>query len=111
MVRTPESLRWLILLRDTLTLAHGLPEREREAFNSDPLLQLSAESLVMRTGDLAKKLIASDGDLAELSILQKAARARDFVAHHYHRIDSDQLWRTISESFIELERWLDDSAP
>ena len=50
----------------------------------------------MRTGDLAKRLMASDEDLAELSILQKAARARDFVAHHYHRIDSDQLWRTIS---------------
>ena len=65
----------------------------------------------MRTGDLAKKLMASDEELAKLSLLQKAARARDFVAHHYHRIDSDQLWRTISESFIELERWLDDSAP
>jgi uncharacterized protein with HEPN domain len=92
-------------------LAHLLRERGRAALNSDPLLHLSAESRVMRTGDLVKKLMASDGELAELSILQKAARARDIVAHHYHRIDSDQLWRTISESFIELERWLEDSAP
>ncbi|MFE5670939.1 HepT-like ribonuclease domain-containing protein [Agromyces sp. NPDC056523] len=34
----------------------------------------------------------------------QAARNRDFIVHHYDRIDPDALWVTVSRSFPRFER-------
>jgi uncharacterized protein with HEPN domain len=39
-------------------------------------------------------------------IWSQAARNRDFVVHHYGRIDTEALWITVTVSFPELRQAL-----
>jgi len=94
--------RWLDDLHATLGTASELAARGREAFDSDPAVSLAFEALSNRVGDLAKRLIAADPEGFRGPIWRQAARQRDFVVHHYDRMDADLLWRTITESFPKL---------
>jgi len=94
--------RWLDDLASTLARAEELAERGPEAFHSDPALPLAFEALSNRIGDLAKRLIATDPDRFSGATWRAAARHRDFVVHHYDRVDIELLWRTVTRSFPEL---------
>jgi uncharacterized protein with HEPN domain len=96
--------RWLADLDQTLLLAAKLVSRGRSAFDTDPAIPLAFEALSNRVGDLAKKLVAADPARFSDSAWSNAARTRDFVVHHYHRIDRDLLWTTVSVSYPELAR-------
>jgi len=102
----PKSQRWVSLLEENLDTAKALFVCSREEFLNDPTLQLAGEALIMRVGDLAKQLHGIEPALRENAVWQSAARARDFVAHHYHRVDVELLWETLSISFPELAREL-----
>ena len=104
MLSNPKSQRWVALLEENLDTANALFACSREEFLNDPTLQLAGEALIMRVGDLAKQLHAIEPALWENSVWQSAARSRDFVAHHYHRVDVELLWETLSVSFPELAR-------
>lgn len=41
-------------------------------------------------------------------IWRQAARNRDFVVHHYDRVDEQALWTTVSVSFPELRLHLEE---
>ncbi len=93
---------WLADLVATLDVAHELTKRGRDVFDADVAVPLALEAIANRVGDLCKKLIAADpGRFAE-PIWNQAARNRDFVVHHDHRIDPDVLWRTAVISFSAL---------
>jgi uncharacterized protein with HEPN domain len=62
----------------------------------------------MRVGDLAKRLVALEPALATDPMWSFAAKTRDTLAHHYHRIDLDALWETVSTSFPDLSEAIDD---
>ncbi|MGO2747000.1 HepT-like ribonuclease domain-containing protein [Microbacterium sp.] len=94
--------RWLDDLRATLNTAAELSARGREAFDTDPAVSLAFEALSNRVGDLAKRLLAADAERFTDPIWRQAARQRDFVVHHYDRVDADLLWRTVTESFPKL---------
>lgn len=94
--------RWLSDLARTLHDAAGLAERGRDAFESDPALPLAFEALCNRVGDLAKKLTAADQARFDEAVWSQASRNRDFIVHHYHRVDSDLLWRTVTVEFPKL---------
>lgn len=98
----PRSLRWVVLLSENLTKAEALFSCSREQFLDDQTLQLAGEALVMRVGDLAKQIYSHEPSLREVPVWQSAARTRDFVAHHYHRVDVELLWLTVTQSFAEL---------
>jgi uncharacterized protein with HEPN domain len=102
----PKSQRWVSLLEENLDTASTLFACSREDFINDPTLQLAGEALIMRVGDLAKQLHAIEPALWENTVWQSAARSRDFVAHHYHRVDVELLWETLSVSFPNLAREL-----
>jgi len=106
MLSNPKSQRWVSLLEENLDTANTLFACSREEFLNDQSLQLAGEALIMRVGDLAKQLHGIEPALWENSVWQSAARARDFVAHHYHRVDVELLWETLSISFPELTREL-----
>ena len=106
MLSNPKSQRWVSLLEENLATANTLFACSREQFLNDPTLQLAGEALVMRVGDLAKQLHGIEPALWESSVWQSAARSRDFVAHHYHRVDVELLWETLSVSFPDLAREL-----
>lgn len=95
--------RWLGDLRDTLARAANLAERGREAFDVDPALPLAFEALSNRIGDLSKRLVHADEARFCHPVWRQAARNRDFVVHHYDRIDRDLLWRTVTMAFPALE--------
>lgn len=99
--------RWMTELRSTLDTAAQLAARGRAAYDDDPALRLAFEALSNRVGDLAKRLIALDPDRFSAPIWSAAARNRDIVAHHYHRIDTDLLWQTVAHDFVALRALLD----
>ncbi|GAA1830204.1 HepT-like ribonuclease domain-containing protein [Agromyces salentinus] len=99
--------RWLADLSATLDSAADLVARGREAFGTDPALPLAFEALSNRVGDLSKRLTAADPARFDHPLWSQAARNRDFVVHHYDRIDEDALWVTVSRSFVELRLLLD----
>lgn len=94
--------RWLADLAATLGDAQALVDRGRPAFDADPALPLAFEALCNRVGEFAKRLIAADPDRFSAPIWAQAARNRDFVVHHYDRIDRDLLWNTVAVSFPRL---------
>ena len=99
--------RWLDDLAATLDTASALVERGRDEFDRDPAIPLAFEALSNRVGDLAKRLVAADPSRFSDPIWSQAARNRDFVVHHYDRVDSDALWVTVDRSFSDLRAVLD----
>lgn len=93
---------WLADLLTTLATADALTSRGRGAFDSDVAVPLALEALANRVGDLCKKLVAADPVRFSDPLWSQAARNRDFVVHHYHRIDPDVLWRTALIAFPEF---------
>ena len=97
--RTP---RLLDELTAALDAAEALAARGRESFDEDAAIPLAFEALSNRVGDLAKRLQSADAARFVDPIWRQAARQRDFVVHHYGRLDADVLWRTVTESFPRL---------
>lgn len=102
------TTRWIADLRDALDRAAELAARGRGAFDDDPALPLAFEALLNRIGELAKRLSAADPVRFADRIWSDAARNRDFVVHHYDRIDADVLWVTVTRDLPVLHRLLDD---
>jgi uncharacterized protein with HEPN domain len=94
--------RWLDDLLSTLDTAARLVDRGRAAFDADPAIPLAFEALSNRVGEISKRLITADAACFAQPIWAQAARNRDFVVHHYDRIDRDALWMTATRSFPEL---------
>lgn len=102
MLTNPQSRRWVTLLSENLSTSHLVMNCSKEEFVKSPTLQLAGEALAIRVGDLAKKIMVHEPSLGGSKIWQSAARTRDFLAHHYHQIDIDILWETVTISFGEL---------
>lgn len=98
-----ESHRWLVILKENLAIAQSLRGCTYSEFINDPTIQLAFEAMVIRVGDLSKRLIASDPVVFSSECWLRASRARDFTAHHYHRVDLAVLYSTVTKSFTELE--------
>ncbi|PWB97124.1 HepT-like ribonuclease domain-containing protein [Salinibacterium hongtaonis] len=96
------TARWLDDLDSALEAAATLAARGETAFQSDAALPLAFEALSNRVGDLCKRLVAADPVRFTEPIWSQAARNRDFVVHHYDRLDSAALWVTVTRSFPEL---------
>jgi len=100
----PESARWMALLDENLALAEELSRISLQEFLTDEKMSLVFEALVLRVGELVKRLAESE-DLAG-DPWTSAAKARDVVAHHYHRIGSVALFETVRASFPQLREAL-----
>lgn len=91
--------QWLADLDVAFEKAELLAARGRAAFDADPAVPLAFEALCNRVGDLAKRLLAADAQKFSDPIWRQAARNRDFVVHHYDKLDEDLLWNTVTASF------------
>jgi len=98
--------RWMAELDRTLGEASQLVARGRAAYEADPALPLAFEALCTRVGEIAKRLVAADAERFDSAIWAQAARNRDFVVHHYDRVDRELLWNTVAVSFEDLRREL-----
>lgn len=99
--------RWLDDLREALGSSADLAARGRQAYDADPAVPLAFEALSSRIGDLAKRLVAADPRRFSALVWRQAARHRDYVVHHYDRLDPDLLWRTVTLSFLDLTATVD----
>jgi uncharacterized protein with HEPN domain len=100
-----------MLMREQLDTVERIAARGQDIFDCDETVRLACEALVMRIGDLAKRLVALEPDLAGNPLWSSAARTRDTLAHHYHRIDLDALWQTVTVSFPTLSAEVDGLLP
>lgn len=110
---TPDerTARWLDDLDAALAQAEELVARGRDAASADPAIPLAFEALVNRVGDLAKRLLIADPARFADPSWRAVARTRDFVVHHYDRIDLDLLWQTVSIGFPRLRELLHPPIP
>lgn len=99
--------RWIAGLISTLDQAAELVARGEEEYRRDPALPLAFEALSNRVGELAKRLVAAAPERFASAVFRQAARNRDFVAHHYDRIDHAILWRTVRDGFPLLRSELE----
>ena len=96
------AVRWLIELDASLETAAALVARGRDCYDGDVAIPLACEALCTRVGDLAKKLVDADPSRFSDAIWSLAARNRDFVVHHYSRLDRDLLWNTVAHDLPRL---------
>lgn len=99
--------RWLTDLRGTLETAAELVERGESAYRQDTALPLAFEALCTRVGELAKRISTADPSRRTEEVWNQAARTRDFMVHHYDRIDLDVLWTTVTVSLPRLRDHLE----
>ena len=82
-------------LADILDAAEELSaivERGRDAFLSDPILKRAAERLLEIIGEAANSLSdQATGRFPEIG-WRDLARLRIVLAHHYQRVDPEQVW-------------------
>lgn len=97
--RIPELLDRLL---GALDAAHDLAARGRASYDTDPAVPLAFEALTNRVGDLCKQLITADPVRFSAEVWVLAARNRDYVVHHDHRVDRDVLWVTVTRDFPAL---------
>ena len=103
--------RWVADLRTTLATAAELVARGKDVYDSDPAMPLAFEALANRVGELAKRLSGAEPARFAAPIWSQAARNRDFIVHHYDRIDRDALWLTVSRDFPTLAGLIAPDAP
>ncbi|QAY59522.1 DUF86 domain-containing protein [Microbacterium protaetiae] len=103
--------RWLWDLGLALARSEELAGRGKAAFDTDPALPLAFEALSNRVGDLAKRLVAADPGRFSHPSWRQAARHRDFVVHHYDRVDVELLWQTVTQSFPALAEKVREESP
>lgn len=74
----------------------ALVSRGKAAYDGDVLLQRAAERLLEIIGEAASTL--SDGLIERVPDVawRDMRRLRIVLAHHYHRIDPDQVWQIAS---------------
>ena len=94
--------RWLDDGLRFLDEAAALVDRGRQAYDEDLVLRLALEALGTRVGEVCKRLTTPDPHRFREAPWSGAARFRDFVTHHYDRIDYEAMWQVVSVSFPEL---------
>ena len=90
---------------DILTAA-GEPvlivERGRAAFGTDPILRRAAERLLEIIGEAANLLTEETTSRHPEVPWSDVSRLRIVLAHHYRRVDPDQVWAIATTNVPEL---------
>lgn len=86
-----DDLRLLDIL-DAADRIARLAARGREAFDDDEALQPAIERLLEIIGESANSLSQEARDSLAGVEWDDIRRLRIVLAHHYHRVDPDQVW-------------------
>jgi uncharacterized protein with HEPN domain len=76
--------------------------RGRSAFDEDPVLRYAAEAVAARIGEAASRLSAETTEIMSDVPWREMKGIRIVVAHVYHRISYDRLWRTLANDLPAL---------
>jgi uncharacterized protein with HEPN domain len=80
----------------------AIVERGRAAFTTDPILSRATERLLEIIGEAANQLEAGTTDCYPDIPWRDISRLRIVLAHHYHRVDPDQVWVIATTHIPEL---------
>jgi uncharacterized protein with HEPN domain len=83
-------------------------DRGRQAFDDDVLLRRAAERLLEIIGEAAHALTQATTDRHPDVPWRDITRLRIVLAHHYHRVDPDQVWTIAAYHVPVLVRALAD---
>lgn len=72
-------------------------DRGKQAFDDDVLLRRAAERLLEIIGEAAHALTAATTDRHPEVPWRDIGRLRIVLAHHYHRVDADQVWTIVEQ--------------
>ena len=92
-------------IADILDAASEVAEivaRGEKAFATEPILQRAAERLLEIIGEAASTLTDDTTDQLPEIEWQDIRRLRILLAHHYHRVDPDQVWVVASVAVPEM---------
>lgn len=76
--------------------------RGRAAFDGDPILRRAAERLLEIVGEAANALSESTREAHSEVPWRDITRLRIVLAHHYHRVDPDQVWTVAAQDVPAL---------
>ncbi len=77
----------------------SIVDRGRAVFDSDPIMRRAAERLLEIIGEAAHALTRTTTDRHPGVPWRDIARLRIVLAHHYHRVDPEQVW-TIATTHV-----------
>jgi uncharacterized protein with HEPN domain len=75
----------------------GIVARGREAFDADPILRRATERLLEIIGEAANGLSEETTGQHPGVPWRDITRRRIVLAHHYHRVDPNQVWNIAAE--------------
>src|SRR4029077_18619164 len=99
--RTPESY-----LFDMLEAARKVQRftagYDQERFKQDEKTVSAVERQLMIIGEAAKHIDPSFGAQFPEIDFRLAKAMRNFIVHHYDRVDADRVWQTVKENVPDI---------
>lgn len=95
-------------LQRWLTLAAVIVARGQESYQADEIAQEAGDSLMIKIGEVSKRLAAHGVEAPPGVSWSDAAKNREKLVHHYSVTDREVTWRTLSAS---LPLWNTALAP
>jgi uncharacterized protein with HEPN domain len=89
-------------IRDACRTVAELVSRGRQAFDKDPAVRLAMERLLEIIGEAATALDETTTKLYSGAPWRDITRLRVLLAHHYHRVDPNQVWTIVSTDIPAL---------
>ena len=91
----------LMHLQDWLDLASEIVASGQAKYLADPLLQEASDSIMMKIGELARRMAQKGIEPPNSVAWADAVANRNSVIHQYDEIDREVTWNTLSISVLE----------
>jgi len=99
-----KTAKELLHLRDWMALVQRIVDAGKDQYLSDPLSQEAGDSLMMKIGELSRRLSDAGVSAPDGVMWSDAIANRNWVIHQYDEIDREVTWNTLSRSVQEWQR-------
>lgn len=93
-----KTAKELLHLRDWLALVQQIVDAGESEYLADPLNQEAGDSLMMKIGELSRRLSDAGIPAPDGVMWSDAIANRNWVIHQYDEIDREISWNTLSRS-------------
>jgi uncharacterized protein with HEPN domain len=104
--RTPESYLF-DMLEATRKIQRFTAGYDEERFKQDEKTVSAVERQFMIIGEAAKHIDPAFSDQFPEIDFRLAKAMRNFIVHHYDRVDTGRIWQTVKENVPEMIRILE----
>ena len=89
-------------MREQCALVATLVGRGRSVFDEDPAILPALERTLEILGEAAGRVSNEGREVFPTIPWRDVVRLRDRLAHHYHRVEPDQIWTIATESLLAV---------